>query len=60
MRWTKLTGLDVDFESDIASSTVTYPLPGLKSGQKGGQINDIHSSDNVDIGNDSNVSSGQK
>ena len=39
MRWTKLTGLEVDFESDITSSTVTYPLPLLKSGQKGGQIN---------------------
>lgn len=34
MRWTKLTGLKVDFESDITSSTVTYPLP-----VRGGQIN---------------------
>ena len=39
MRWTKLTGLEVDFESDITSSTVTYPLPSQKGGQKGGQIN---------------------
>jgi len=39
MRWTKLTGLDVDFESDITSSTVTYPLPILKGDRKGGQIN---------------------
>ena len=39
MRWTKLTGLEVDFESDITSSTVTYPLPLLKSGQISGQIN---------------------
>lgn len=38
MRWTKLTGLEIDFESDITSSTVTYPLP-VKSGQLGGQIN---------------------
>lgn len=38
MRWTKLTGLEVDFESDITSSTVTYPLP-VKGGQSGGQIN---------------------
>ena len=44
MRWTKLTGLEVDFESAITSSTVTYPLPLLKSGQiissKSGQITD--------------------
>ena len=44
MRWTKLTGLEVDFESDITSSTVTYPLPLLKSGQinspKSGQMDD--------------------
>ena len=39
MRWTKLTGLEVDFESDITSSTVTYPLPLQKSGQISGQIN---------------------
>lgn len=38
MRWTKLTGLEVDFESDITSSTVTYPLPLQKSGRNGGQI----------------------
>lgn len=41
-RWTNLTGLDVDFDSDIISSTVTYPLP-VKGGQndsiKSGQIN---------------------
>ena len=44
MWWTKLTGLEVDFESDITSSTVTYPLPLLKGGQinspKSGQIDD--------------------
>lgn len=34
MRWTKLTGLEVDFDSDITSSTVTYPLPLVKSSQK--------------------------
>lgn len=33
MRWTKLTGLEVDFDSDITSSTVTYPLPLVKGGQ---------------------------
>lgn len=49
MRWTKLTGLEVEFESDITSSTVTYPLP-LK---KGGQINDSKS------GQKDNVKSGQ-
>lgn len=42
MRWTVLTGLDVEFESDITSSTLTYPLP-VKSSQKdsseSGQIN---------------------
>ncbi|MDE5880108.1 MAG: putative DNA binding domain-containing protein [Muribaculaceae bacterium] len=42
-RWTKLTGLEVDFDSDISSSTVTYPIPLQKSGQKdsikSGQIN---------------------
>ena len=32
-----------DFESDIASSTVTYPLPLQKSGQIGGQINILKS-----------------
>lgn len=38
MRWTNLTGLEVDFDSDITSSTVTYPLPSQKGGQTGGQI----------------------
>lgn len=38
LRWSKLTGLDVDFESDIMSSTVTYPLAAHKGGQIGGQI----------------------
>lgn len=56
MRWTKLTGLEVDFESDITSSTVTYPLPLLKSGQinspKSGQININHLSQNTDIDKD--------
>jgi len=59
MRWTKLTGLDVDFESDIASSTVTYPLPGLKSGQKGGQINADLSGNNSDLQDDGKIHSGQ-
>jgi len=59
-RWTKLTGQDVDFESNITSSTVTYPLPDVKGGQKGGQINDAILSDNADMENDSNISSGQK
>ncbi len=52
MRWTKLTGLEVDFKSDITSSTVTYPLPLLKSGQinspKSGQTSIEHLSQNVD------------
>lgn len=56
MRWTKLTGLEVDFESDITSSTVTYPLPLLKSGQinnpKSGQINIDHLRQSVDITKD--------
>lgn len=53
LRWTKLTGLKVDFESDITSSTVTYPLPLLKSGQinnpKSGQIDVNHLNQTVDI-----------
>lgn len=53
MRWTKLTGLEVDFDSDITSSTVTYPLPVFKSGQinsaKSGQININHLSQNIDM-----------
>lgn len=56
MRWTKLTGLEVDFESDITSSTVTYPLPLLKNGQinnpKSGQINIDHLRQSVDITKD--------
>lgn len=57
MRWTKLTGLEVDFESDITSSTVTYPLPLLKSGQinspKSGQISIEYLDQNVDMARDS-------
>lgn len=53
MRWTKLTGLEVDFDSDITSSTVTYPLPVFKSGQinsaKSGQIDINHLSQNIDM-----------
>ncbi len=53
MRWPKLTGLEVDFDSDITSSTVTYPLPVFKSGQinsaKSGQININHLSQNIDM-----------
>ena len=52
--------IDVDFESDITSSTVTYPLPDIKGGQKGGQINDMLQSDNADMKDDSDISSGQK
>lgn len=67
MRWTKLTGLEVDFDSDITSSTVTYPLPVFKSGQinsaKSGQININHLSPNIDMIQDgigiSNSKSGQ-
>lgn len=59
MKWTKLTGLDVEFESDITSSTVTYPLSGLKGGQNGGQINAVESGCNADLQNDYNISSGQ-
>lgn len=59
MRWTKLTGLDVEFESDITSSTVTYPRSGLKSGQNGGQINTVESGCSTDLQNDGNTPSGQ-
>lgn len=52
MRWTKLTGLEVDFESDITSSTVTYPLP-AKGGLLGGQING--NMENIDTGNQDNT-----
>ena len=60
MRWTKLTGLEVDFESDITSSTVTYPLPSQKGGQKGGQIN--IDNENISADNQCNTHSkgGQK
>lgn len=54
MRWTKLTGLRVDFESDITSSTVTYPLP-VKGGQSSGQINQGMS--NIAVDNQNNTSS---
>ena len=61
MRWNKLTGLEVDFESDITSSTVTYPLPLLKSGQinssKSGQINIDHFSQSIDMTRDDIVNS---
>lgn len=53
MRWTKLTGLEVEFESDITSSTVTYPLPSQKSGQKGGQMSG--SMENINPGNHNNT-----
>ena len=53
MRWTKLTGLEVEFESDITSSTVTYPLPSQKSGQKGGQISG--SVENINTDNQYNI-----
>ncbi len=59
MRWTKLTGLEVDFESDITSSTVTYPLPLLKSGQKGGQINGAMENLNTDTQDDTLGKGGQ-
>lgn len=52
MRWNKLTGLEVDFESDITSSTVTYPLP-VKGGQSGGQIN--QTSINITTYNQNNI-----
>ena len=59
-RWTKLTGLEVDFESDITSSTVTYPLPSQKGGQKGGRIN--IDTENISADNQYNTynSGGQK
>ncbi|MCM1420487.1 MAG: putative DNA binding domain-containing protein, partial [Bacteroides sp.] len=60
MKWTKLTGLDVGFESDITSSTVTYPLPGLRNGQKGGQINTAQSNHSADFQNNTKSSGGQK
>lgn len=59
MRWTKLTGLEVDFESDITSSTVTYPLP-VKSGQLGGQINGDTEDCNADKQEDILNKGGQK
>ena len=48
MRWTKLTGLEVDFESDITSSTVTYPLQLQKGGQNGSQIFESTEAMNID------------
>jgi len=60
LRWTKMTGLDVNFESDISSSTVTYPLPGLKGGQKGGHNNFANLDYNDDLKGDSNDLGGQK
>ena len=53
MRWTKLTGLEVEFESDITSSTVIYPLQSQKSGQKGGQISG--SLENINTDNQCNI-----
>lgn len=47
MRWTKLTGLEDDFESDVTSSTVTYPLPLQKSGQINGAVKNMDA-DNQD------------
>ncbi len=60
MRWTKLTGLEVDFDSDITSSTVTYPLPLVKSSQKGGQINGVVENLGTDTQDDTLVKGGQK
>lgn len=59
MRWTKLTGLEVDFYSDITSSTVTYPLPLVKSSQKGGQINGVVENLGTDTQDDTLVKGGQ-
>lgn len=56
MRWTKLTGQNVDFESDITSSTVTYLLPKLG----GGQINATFQDNNTNFQDCTNDSSGQK
>lgn len=65
MRWTKLTGLNVDFESDITSSTVTYPLPGVKSAQKevvrkGGQKTTGCFENMIGYQDDDNIGGGQK
>lgn len=60
MRWTKLTGLEVDFDSDITSSTVSYPLPLVKSSQKGGQINGVVENLGTDTQDDTLVKGGQK
>lgn len=47
LRGNKLTGLKVEFDSDIMSSTVTYPLPSNKGGQNGGQKRTDSSTDSA-------------
>ncbi len=60
MRWTNLTGFNVNIESDIISSTVTYPLLGLKSGQKGGQIITDTLDNTTDLQGGNKTDGGQK
>lgn len=60
LRWTKLTGYNVDFESDIISSTVTYPMPDIKGSQKGGQKIVVLSEKDSDTEDNGNDSGGQK
>lgn len=60
MRWSKLTGLEVEFDSDITSSTVTYPLAITKSGQISGQKTISQSSSTTDLQHISNNESTRK
>lgn len=58
MRWTKLTGLEVEFDSGIISSTVTYPLPLKKSDQKNSP--ESGQNDSIKSGQHANISRGYK
>lgn len=64
MRWTKLTGLNVEFEGDVMSSTLTYPLPILNSSQindiNGGQISYDFPNHFSDVEEDTYGKGGQK
>ena len=75
-KWKDLTGSQVEFDSELIASTLTYPLPIVKSGQKtnvkSGQKNSfsdvisneiqgsIKTEDFVKSGQKTNVKSGQK
>lgn len=60
MRWTQLTGHDVEFESDIISSTLTYPIAEVRDGQIGGQIGAVKPIENTGLEYNNDKVSGQK